>query len=67
MVIMRLTHHAAHHSSIAKQNAMLTCKFKTEDTIVHSLNRDTCSVKAELASMIYHVDGDGNDTDTEGR
>ena len=45
---------------------MLTCKFKTEDTIVHSLNRDTCSVKAELASMIYHVDGDGNDTDTDG-
>ena len=45
---------------------MPTFTSDTQDTIVRSLNRDAHSVEAELASMIYHVDGDDNDTDTEG-
>ena len=35
-------------------------------TTARSLNRDAHSVKAELARMIYHVDGDDNDTAAEG-
>ena len=45
---------------------MLTFIFNARHTIARSLNRDAHSVKGELASMIYPVDGDGNDTDTDG-
>ena len=38
----------------------------TRETVVRSLNHDTHPVEAELASMIYYVDGDDNDRDTEG-
>ena len=57
---------AAHPSSTGDQNAMIAFTSNAQDTIVHSLNRDTCSVKDELASVIYHVDGDDNDTAAEG-
>ena len=44
---------------------MFTFTSNTRDTIARSLNRDAHSVQAELARIIYHVDGDENDTDTE--
>ena len=58
---------AAYSPSTGDQNIMFTFISNARDTIVHSLNRDTCSVKAELASAVYPVEGDDNDTDTEGR
>ena len=41
--------------------------FNARYTTARSLNLDAHSVKAELASVIYLVEGDDNDTDTEGR
>ena len=58
---------AAHPSSSRDQNTLLTFTSNTRDTIARSLNSDVHSVNAELASMIYHVDGDDNDMDTEKR
>ena len=58
---------AANPSSIADKNTMFVFTSNARDTTTHSLNRDTCSVKAELASVIYPVEGDDNDTDTEER
>ena len=57
---------AAHPSSIANRNNLFAFPSNTQDTIARSLSRKSYSVKAELLSMIYHVDGDGNDTDTDG-
>ena len=58
---------AANPSSIADQNTMFVFTSNARDTTARSLNRDAHSVKAELASVIYPVKGDDNDTDTEGR
>ena len=57
---------AAYPSSIADQNTMFVFTSNARDTIARSLNRDAHSVKAELARIIYHVDGDDNDTAAEG-
>ena len=57
---------AANPSSIADQNTMFTFTSNTRDTIARSLNRDAHSVKAELARMIYRVDGDDSDAAAEG-
>ena len=48
------------------QNTILTFTSNTRDTIARSLNSDVHSVEAELESMLYHVDGDDNDTAAEG-
>ena len=58
---------AANPSFIADQNTMLVFTSNARDTTTHSLNRDAHSVKAELARIIYHVDGDDNDMETEER
>ena len=58
---------AANPSSIADQNTMFVSISNARDTTAHSLSRDGHSVKAELAGVIYPVEGDDNDTDTEGR
>ena len=58
---------AARPSSTGNQEAMLTFTSNTQDPIARILNRDVHSVEAELASMLYHVEDDDNDTDTEGR
>ena len=57
---------AANPSSIADQNTMFVFTSNARDTTARSLSRDAHSVKAELASMIFHNDGDDNDTDTGG-
>ena len=57
---------AANPSSIADQNTMFVFTSNARDTTAHSLSRDAHSVKAELARIIYPVDGDGNDMNTEG-
>ena len=57
---------AADPSSIADQNTMFVFTSNARDTTARSLSRDAHSVKAELASMIYNVDGGGNDMDTDG-
>ena len=58
---------AANPSSIADQNTMFSIfTSNARDTTAHSLSRNAHSVKAELARMIYRVDGDDNDTDTDG-
>ena len=58
---------AANPSSIADQNTMFVFTSNARDTTAHSLNRDAHSVKAELERMIYRVDGDDNDMETEER
>ena len=58
---------AARPPSSRDQNTILTFTSNTRDTIARSLNSDVHSVNAELASMIYHVDGDDNDMETEER
>ena len=45
---------------------MFAFAFNARDTIASSPNRDSHAVEAELASMLYHVDGDENDTAEEG-
>ena len=57
---------AANPSSIADHNTMFVFTSNARDTTARSLSRDAHLVKAELARIIYRVDGDGNDTDTEG-
>ena len=58
---------AARPPSSRDQNTILTFTSNTRDIIARSLNSDVHSVKAELASMIYHVEGDDNDMETEER
>ena len=53
-------------SSIANQNNISAFPSNARDIIARSLNRGAHSVKAELASMIYHVDCGDIGTDTEG-
>ena len=56
---------AANPSSIADQNTMFVFTFKARDTTARSFNRGAHSVKAELAGIIYRVDGDDNGVETE--
>ena len=58
---------AAKLSSIANQNNISAFPSNARDIIARSLNRGAHSVKAELARIIYHVDGDENDMETEER
>ena len=58
---------AANPSSIADKNTMFVFTSNARDTTARSFYRDAHSVKAELASMIFHIDGDDNGQDTEGR
>ena len=58
---------AANPSSIADQNTMFVFISNARDKTARSLNRDAHSVKAELARIIYRVDGDDNDMETEER
>ena len=58
---------AADPPSIADQNSMFVFTSNARDRTARSFYRDAHSVKAELASMIFHVDGDDNGRDTEGR
>ena len=46
---------AAQPSSIADHNTMFVFTSNARDTTARSLNRGAHSVKAELASMIYHT------------
>ena len=57
---------AARPPSSREQNTILTFTSNTRDTIARSLNSDVHGVEAELASVVYHADGDDNDTDAEG-
>ena len=55
----------ANPSSIADKNTMFVFTSNARDTTARSFNRDAHSVKAELAGIIYRVDGDDNDVETE--
>ena len=57
---------AAFPSSTGDQNAIPTFASNARDTIGRLLNLDSHSVEARLGRIIYHVDGDDDDTDTEG-